>query len=133
MAKVGRLRLAKVLAGRLKAGDKRLARETAAYLLSEGRVGELDSLLRDVAQYRADHDGRIEVEAITAHPLTAATKKAIERRIKAADPSAKQIVISERHDPSVIGGVRLELANQQLDLSVRGQLNRFKQLTAVGK
>jgi F0F1-type ATP synthase delta subunit len=33
----------------------------------------------------------------------------------------------------VIGGVRLSLANQQLDLSVESKLNKFKQLTAAGK
>jgi len=39
--------------------------------------------------------------------------------------------MSERIDPDVIGGIRLELANQQLDVSIRSRLNKFIQLTTT--
>ena len=45
-------------------------------------------------------------------------------------PNAKQIIITPEQDAKAVGGIRLELANQQLDLTVRGKLNLFKQLTA---
>jgi hypothetical protein len=31
----------------------------------------------------------------------------------------------------VVGGVRIELANEQLDLTVQATLNKFKHLTAL--
>ena len=111
---------------------KQLGDEVAAYLLSERRTGELDSLMRDIMQYRADH-GAVEVVAVTAHPLTSAVRADIHKEIQRLYPAAHQIVITERHDVTDIGGFRLELANQQLDLSVRNKLNRLKQLTAAGK
>jgi F0F1-type ATP synthase delta subunit len=40
--------------------------------------------------------------------------------------------VTEVLDPEVLGGVRLSLANQQLDLSVEAKLNKFKQLTLTG-
>lgn len=130
--KVSRLKLAAVLAqqslGRVDEG--RFSEEIAAYLLSERRVGELDSLLRDIQQYRADH-GIVEVIAASAHPLDDATRREIERVVRRQYPDAKQIIISPEIEPDVIGGVRLELANSQLDLSVRAKLNRFKQLTTT--
>ena len=128
-----RSRLAAIIAERCQqsAGSKELSQEIAAYLLAEGRTGELDSILRDVMQYRADR-GIVEVAAIDAHPLSDSVKTDITALIKGLYPTAKQIIISEQIDTSVIGGVRLELANQQLDLSIRSKLNRFKQLTAIG-
>ncbi|MEO8105171.1 MAG: F0F1 ATP synthase subunit delta [Candidatus Saccharibacteria bacterium] len=111
---------------------KGLSGEIAAYLLDERRTGELDSLIRDIMQYRADH-GIVEVVAVTAHPLNAAVRVDIEKQVKHLYPAATMVVIAERHDKRVIGGVRLELANQQLDLSVRNKLNHLKQLTAAGK
>lgn len=111
---------------------KGLSGEIAAYLLDERRTGELDSLIRDIMQYRADH-GIVEVVAVTAHPLNATVRVDIEKQIKHLYPAATSVVITERHDKRVIGGVRLELANQQLDLSVRNKLNHLKQLTAAGK
>jgi len=106
----------------------RLSSETAAYLLGNGRTNELDSLLRDVWQYWAEH-GYVEIIAVSAFALSAKVQADIRRQIRALYPKAKQIIITERRDPEVVGGVRLELANQQLDLSVRAKLNEFRQLT----
>ena len=111
---------------------KQLSDEVAAYLLAERRTGELDSLIRDIMQYRADH-GVVEVVAATAHPLTTAVRANIQTEIQRLYPLATKVVVTERPDATVIGGVRLDLANQQLDLSVRNKLNRLKQLTAAGK
>lgn len=111
---------------------KQFSRSIAAYLLENGRTGELDSLLRDVMEYRAEH-GVVEVVAVSARGLSPQVQTDIRAQVKRLHPDAKDIIISEVHDPSIIGGVRLELPNQQLDLSVRGKLNRFKQLTAVGE
>lgn len=116
----------KSLHGGFKPGD--FSRSVAAYLLDTGRTGELNSLLRDVMQKRAGC-GIVEVAAVSAHKLSDSVKEEILGLIKEIRPEAKQIIISEVHDPELIGGVRLELPNQQLDLTVRGKLNRFKQLT----
>jgi len=130
MAKISRHRIAAAIADQidLAKDEKTLSREIAAYLLSARRTGELDSVLRDIMQLRADR-GIVEVVAATAHPLTSATRKDIEATVRTHFPSAKTVIVSEAHDPTVVGGVRLELANEQLDLSVRAKLNRFKQLT----
>jgi len=132
--KAPRSRIATTLAERtLKNGvTKQLSQEVAAYLLAERRVSELDSILRDVQASWATA-GVVEVVAASAHGLTGSIKADITERIKQLYPDAKQIIVTEAHDPEVIGGVRLSLANQQLDLSVEGKLNKFKQLTSAGK
>lgn len=132
--KAPRTRLAKLIADKtLKGGvSKGFDREVAAYLLSEGRVNELDSLLRDVQADWAEA-GHIEVVARSAHPLTESVRADIKRRVKQVYPAAKQVVINETVDPEVVGGVRLSLPNQQLDLSIRSKLNTFKQLVTAGK
>ena len=134
MSKIPRHELAMVLAAKAVLGvnAQKFSEEIAAYLLSEGRTNELDSLVRDIMQYRADH-GIVEVVAVSAHRLSATVRKDVEARVRKMYPEAKKIIISEQTDPSVIGGVRIELANEQLDLSVRSKLNRFKQLTTVGE
>ena len=110
----------------------KFAQEIAAYLLAARRTSELDSLLRDIMQYRADN-GVVEVSTLSSHPLTAIVRTDIEKQIRTLYPAAKTVVIVAEHEASIVGGLRLELANQQLDLSVRAKLNRFKQLTAQGK
>jgi len=110
---------------------KRLSKEVAAYLLSERRTNELAPLLRDVQQAWAEA-GRVDITAISSHPLSAGVRRNITARVRKLYPQAKQVTIIEELDPSILGGVRLELADQQLDLSIETKLNTFKQLT-VGK
>jgi len=126
-----RTKIASAIADKtLKSGvSRQLSKEIAAYLLSERRVNELDSVLRDVQADWAEA-GYVEVLAYSAYPLTAAVKHDIMGRVKKLYPNAKQIAVTEAQDPAVIGGVRLSLPNRQLDLSIEAKLNRFKQLTA---
>ncbi len=107
-----------------------LKREVAAYLLAEHRTHDIDSLIRDIVAYRAEH-GLIEATAISAYPLTAQVRKEVMQELKVEYPHAKSIVINEKIDPGVIGGVRIEAVNEQLDLTVRSKLNTLKRLTAA--
>lgn len=117
----------------LKTGvSKRLGKEVAAYLLTENRTSELESILRDVRQDWADN-GIVEVIAVSAFDISPKVHNDIKAEIKKLYPEAKSIIVTEQHDPSVIAGVRLELANQQLDLTVQNKLNKFKQLAVSGK
>lgn len=115
-----------------KGASKEYAREVAAYLLAEGRVSELDSLLRDVQADWAEQ-GYVEVIARSAHSLSDETKAEIAAQVKKLYPNAKKIVVTPVTDASVIGGVQISLADKQLDLSVEAKLNKFKQLTGAGK
>lgn len=132
--KTPRTKIAGAIADRSLKGTntKRLGREVAAYLISERRVSELDSVLRDV---QADWAvaGYLEVIASSARPLSADAVADIKQRLKKLYPSAKRIIVTENHDPAILGGVRLNLPNSQLDLSIEAKLNKFKQLTNTGK
>lgn len=132
--KIARHQIADVLAKRTLAPGFKVAdmrREIAAYLLETGRTGELESLLRDIIEIRAEH-GVVEVTAASAHSLTPKLETDIKREVRKQYPHAKQIVITEQIDPNVVAGVRLEFPAEQLDLTVRNKLNRFKQLTTAG-
>jgi F0F1-type ATP synthase delta subunit len=132
--KAPRAKLAQAIADRtLKKGasTKALSQEVAAYLLSTRRVNELDSVLRDVQADWAKA-GFVEVIASSAHPLSNEAKADITKQVTRLYPTAR-IIITEAHDPAIMGGVRLSVANQQLDLSVEAKLNMFKQLTTTGK
>lgn len=108
--------------------ERQFAREVAAYLLDTGRTGQLNSLARDMVKERVEN-GVVEVTAVSAHELTESVRADIRSQVEQLYPNAKNIIMNERVDANVIGGVRLEFPEQQLDLSVRSKLNRFKALT----
>lgn len=128
-----RTKIAQTIADRSMSGTSEdLSKQVAAYLLEERRVNDLDSILRDVQQDWANV-GYVEVLASSAHPITSDIKADISKEIKRIYPDAKEVIVTEIHDPEIIGGVHLSLANQQLDMSVEAKLNKFKQLTTSGK
>jgi len=127
--KAPRSAIAKVINQKLdKADAKKAAEDIAGYLLAEKRVGELDSLMRDLQQIRSDQ-GTVEVNALSAHELDQNSINEIKTLIKTKFPGTNQIIINKIIDNDVVGGVRLVMANQQLDLTIRYKLSKFKQLT----
>src|SRR5688500_14063793 len=128
---LSRRHLAEVIGARtLEVHDtKKLAREVAAYLLDTHDSADLESLIRDVMEYRAQH-GIVEGVAVSAHELTPNVIKDIEGILKEEFPKAKHVHIISRIDPTVVGGIRVEMANEQLDLTIRDRIDAFKRLTA---
>jgi F0F1-type ATP synthase delta subunit len=111
--------------------SKQLAREIAAYLLIERRTAELESIMRDIMQYRQDH-GALEADVISAHDVSNAALADVKHLLQEAYPHAKTITLTHRLDSSVIGGLKVDLPNEQLDMTIRAKLSKFKTLTGAG-
>jgi F0F1-type ATP synthase delta subunit len=108
-----------------------LAQEVAGYLISEGREAELESIMRDVMVLR-ESDGMLEADVRVAHELDAASIAELTAIVHSEFPAAKQVLIAQTVDADMVGGMRIDTADQQLDLSVRGKLDTFKRLTNQG-
>lgn len=109
---------------------KQFAREIAAYLLQTGRSGDLNSLVRDMVAYRAKQ-GVVEANVVGARELTDKARGDIRSLTEQLYPNAKRVILNEQEDPRLIGGARVELPDQQLDMTIRAKLNRFKALTSA--
>lgn len=106
----------------------RLAEEIAAYLILERRTADLESLLRDIQEYRAEN-GILEVNAISAYKLDESTLNEIKNQLSELYNNLKKVIINQTINPDSVAGVRVEMANKLYDASVRTKLNHFRQLT----
>lgn len=113
-----------------KQNQQSLAKKVAAYLIETGKTSELNSLSRDIMQARKARDGIVELTALSSHKLSDTQLDGIKKTVSKFSPNAKEIIVNEKIDESVVGGVRLEFANHLLDLSVAAKLNKLKQLTS---
>lgn len=109
--------------------SKKLANEIAAFLLEENRTTELDSLLRDIEQYRAEH-GIAEATAVTARQLSDKVKADVKDLLKQHYSHIKTVILDEEIDSQVVGGIRIDMAQEQLDATIQSKLNTFKRLVA---
>ncbi len=130
--KLSRTQLAKIISNQTfdHGINKTVAQDIAKILLRTNKTNSLDSLMRDVEKNWAER-GYIDVIATSAFPLSNTVKLDINRLIKKQFPDLIKIKIIEVIDPEVVGGVLLEFADQQLDLSIETKINKFKHFTAT--
>lgn len=125
--------LAKIVGDKLQSNrsSRELAQEIAAYLMEENRVSDLESLMRDVMAYR-QHNGIVEAEVASAHPLDEATIRQVKQLLGDKFPNAKKIIVHQHIDQTIVGGMTISLANEKLDMSIKSQLDTFRRLTTEG-
>ncbi len=109
-----------------------LVNEIAAYLLTQNATADLDSIMRDVMQYRFEQ-GVVEAIVYSAHELSQIDLDDIDQVLRAEYPSAKSYIVDQKIDTNVIGGVKIEFPGAQLDLSIFSRLNLFKRQVEAGK
>lgn len=106
----------------------KLAKAIALYLSEHRQTKELDGLMRNISDLRAK-SGTIEAIVTSAFLLTPALKRDI-RSLITKQRGAKEVILVETIDPSVLGGIRIETGEHQLDVTVQQKLNRLKRAIA---
>lgn len=123
MAKLSRRKIAELWADELLAG-RDITAKIAGYLVGEGRSDEVALIVRETESALAAR-GIVVADVTSAHDLTDESRAAIEKFLQTS-LNAKKVAFREATDPSVIGGVRVDVAGRQLDATLRTRLNQLK-------
>lgn len=127
-----RSRLVSYIVDCLESGESiaRLAARTAAYLIEAGKVSDLDSIMRDAQEIRAQKYGVVELSARSAHKLDSSHLSEIKSMARKQYGNTKQVITHQVHDESVIGGANLSFPHNNLDITIRAKLNQLKESIA---
>lgn len=122
MSKVTTNALAKYVVDQLEAGVEApaLAQQLSAFLLEERRTRELPTILRAV-DVEMSNRGSDQIVITTAHGTSNEVKEQISELLGVKNPIFTEVI-----DQNVIGGVKARSGETEIDLTVRGRLNRFK-------
>ncbi|HMT55755.1 MAG TPA: F0F1 ATP synthase subunit delta [Candidatus Saccharibacteria bacterium] len=122
MAKITVQQLAVYAVDQLEAGisSRKVAQKVASYLLDSRQSRELSSVLRAI-EATLNKRGSSQVVITSAHEVSETVKQQLASLLGAKSP-----VFHEDIDPKVIGGVKARFGESEIDLTVRGRLNRFK-------
>lgn len=93
-------------------------------LVKKRREPVLDNIIAEFGKYRDEHEGRVHAKVTTAKPLPEAEKERLAAAI--AKRTGKIVDIQETIDPTVIGGIRVNLGDQVLDGTVRRRLEDLR-------
>ncbi len=97
-------------------------------LLERDRLPYLPSIVEYYRRLLNEIKGRVEVTVVAASPLDAAMLERLRQTLHGI--SGKEVVLHEKADPALLGGLSVELEGKIYDGSVRTQLEQMKQRIA---
>ncbi len=110
--------------GQLAEGSDDLTRNFLRLIVEKGRAGELAEMSAELDALVAREQNRLAVELTTAHELTDEEARSIVEQIEQA--SGRTVEATRSVDPSLIGGIVLQVGSFRADGSVRGRLERLR-------
>ena len=106
------------------AGADELVRNFARLVAEKGRAGELVAMNAELEALVARAQNRLTVELTTSYELSDDEARSIVETIEKA--SERRVEASRSVDPSLIGGIVLQVGSYRADGSVRGRLERLR-------
>ena len=100
-------------------------------MAEKGRAGELPEIARELEALVARAQNRLSVELTTSYELSDAEATSITEAIEKA--SGRKVEASRSVDPSLIGGIVLQIGTHRADGSVRGRLERLRHQLATAQ
>ena len=97
-------------------------------LLERDRLTYLPSIVAYYRRLLNETRGRVEATVVAARPLDAAMLERLRETLHGI--SGKQVILHEKTDPALFGGLLVELEGKIYDGSVRTQLEQMKQRIA---
>jgi F-type H+-transporting ATPase subunit delta len=98
-------------------------------LIQKRREPLLDNVVAEYDRYRDRHEGLVRARVTTARKLdddlADALRAALEQRTK------KTVILHERVDPDIIGGIRVNLGDSVLDGTIRRGLQDMRRILAA--
>ena len=107
-------------------GEERLSDEAqnlVRLLVENDRLTVLPEIASLFQQLKAEHDGAIEVEVVSAYALKPELEKELASALK--QKLGRDVHITSSKDPSLIGGVKIRAGDMVIDGSVAGALSQL--------
>ncbi|MBI4033612.1 F0F1 ATP synthase subunit delta [Candidatus Saccharibacteria bacterium] len=110
-----------------KRSAKSIAASLAAALVASRRRNEAELLLSDI-EIELEERGLLTTAKVTsAYPLPAELKKDLATRLKKLT-NTKEVILDERVDKGVLGGITIETAARTKDMTVKNALLALKEI-----
>jgi F-type H+-transporting ATPase subunit delta len=124
--RLSRRKIAGYIADGLMSGKehKRIIQELAAFLIDTRRTKELELVVRDI-EFELSKRGVVLGRITSATNLTSATELAIKKLIK-SETNARSVELARFIDPTVIGGVKIDLPGEQFDGTIARRLTTLR-------
>ena len=98
-------------------------------LAGNAKLAEAPKIADTYSQLMKAKRGEVEATIISADPLTKAQVTAVEAAMKNQVGSDKSVILTTQVDPSILGGLQVQIGDQFLDLSVGSKIDSISRTT----
>lgn len=126
MKRLTRREIADYATREILAGRHDVINEVAAYLLDSHRVREAGLVVRDIENTLA-RQGIVVARVSSAYNIDLSTKTLLDELLRKTF-TVNEMHLSERIQPELLGGVKVEVASKELDITMRRRINQLKSM-----
>lgn len=90
----------------------------------KGRIAAFDGIFSEFRKMYNKHMNILEVRVTTAEPMSERIKQKLINKL--SDISGKTIILDERIDKALLGGIVIRYDNTEIDSSVKSKLDKIK-------
>lgn len=94
-------------------------------LIDQKRIGHFSEIKDNFKKLLNDKNNIVEAVAVTAVPLNAEKIESLKAQLSKV--TGKNVVLENQIDPTLLGGVLIQMGNEQIDGSVKGRLENLKE------
>eukprot|EP00631_Chrysoreinhardia_giraudii_P004060 CAMPEP_0197414594 /NCGR_PEP_ID=MMETSP1170-20131217/1280_1 /TAXON_ID=54406 /ORGANISM="Sarcinochrysis sp, Strain CCMP770" /LENGTH=203 /DNA_ID=CAMNT_0042941317 /DNA_START=49 /DNA_END=660 /DNA_ORIENTATION=- len=103
-----------------------VTKNTLVTLAANARLGEVDKVIDAYATLMKAHRKEVDAIVTSAEPLTKKQHKSVTEALgKHVDPDQK-VIISTKVDPSILGGLTIQIGDKFLDLSASSKIGAIQ-------
>ncbi|KAG9078924.1 ATP synthase F0 subcomplex subunit OSCP atp5, partial [Ceratobasidium sp. 370] len=107
-----------------------ITRNLFEVLSENGRLGETTGVIESFNELLSKHKGELEVVVTSAAPLERSLLSRLETTLKTSQAAsqAKTVRVTNKVDPSILGGLLVDFGDKTIDLSVSSKVNKMNAL-----
>ena len=111
--------------GKSEAEQKALNARVVDFLNKRRLLSKAPDILERLNKIINEEEGKIEAKVYSANPLDDRTKKELARTL-GEKYGGKEVIIEERVNEKILGGWRIEVGDEVIDLSLRNKIKKLQ-------
>ena len=105
-----------------------ITRNLLVTMAGNARLGELPKVASTFSQLMKAKRGEVDAKIISAEKLSATELKAVKAAMQNQVPKGKTVTIEAVVDPSIVGGLQVQIGDQFLDLSAKKGIDEIARM-----
>ena len=97
-------------------------------LAGNARLSELPKIANTFSQLMKAKRGEVDAKVISVEALSDAQMKAVKAAIQSQIPSGKTVLLESILDPTILGGLQVQIGDKFLDLSVKSRVEEIARM-----